>query len=255
MKRYCTALLSFLAVLAGTFFAPCHLASAAAVAPPDLGRCASIADSLRRLDCYDKLAKRSPGKNDKRSAEEERAQAEAARKQAESERLAREGEEKRKAEDQARKAAQDEIKAVDAAARAAVDAVRKLQTRVEVGVSYRDYPALVADAKYEVSKFSDSPASQKIPAVDLALSTSLKHYANALDVWNVKFRGRQMAYTFGRFEDPALFDLITREYEGMDRNQASTGIIYSVALAIIWSYASTSMREAESALKTYSAQR
>lgn len=255
MKRYCGVPVGILAILAGALLALCNLAAAAGTAPPDLGRCASIADSLRRLDCYDKVAKRSPSKNDKRRAEEEHAQAEAARKQAESEKLAKEEEEKRKAEDQARKAAQDEIKAVEATARSAIDAVRKLQTRVQVGVSYRDYPPLVSDAKYEIARFSDSAASKKIPDVDKALNAALKHYVTALEVWSVKFSRRGARDTFARFENPPLFDQITLDYEGMSRLNVDTGIIISGAISVIWVYASTSLSEAELALKIFLAQK
>lgn len=66
----------------------------------------------------------------------------------------------------------------------AIRALKKLETRTEVGVSYRDYPAVLSDAKFTVKMYLKEkiPIEDKKKASDIALA--LEYYEKALYFWS-----------------------------------------------------------------------
>ena len=48
-------------------------------------------------------------------------------------------------------------------AKEAFKALKKVEARVETGVSYKDYPQVIADAKAEVNMFLEGKEAKKIP--------------------------------------------------------------------------------------------
>jgi hypothetical protein len=137
-------------------------------------RCPPIKDSGKRLQCFDAAFK----------------QASIASQQAEAEKVTRAKEDFAKAEaargDKATKERGDAV----AAAKEALKGLKKLQVRVETGVSFKDYPTILSDARFEVRQFNDSTAAKQLPEVASAINSAIRHYERAKELWNYKFAGK-----------------------------------------------------------------
>lgn len=145
--------------------------------------CANIKDTVKRLECYDSQSKKGVKKSNKQGAidDEQRAAAQLATQ--EQDRL------KIEADKASAKAEQESAKA-EAAARDALKSIRRLQTKVQTGISYRDYSPALADAKLEVSMFVESSSGKKFPEFASLLSRAISHYEVANTLWKIKFTGR-----------------------------------------------------------------
>ncbi|MRS02273.1 hypothetical protein EG832_03435 [bacterium] len=67
----------------------------------------------------------------------------------------------------------------------AYKALKKVEARTEVGVSRRDYPEVIAEAKVAVNLFLESPESKGVPDLTQSLEKAMKHYADAKNLWDV----------------------------------------------------------------------
>lgn len=229
----------------------------------EIGRCAVLNDSLKRLACYDTLALRVTKSKDGGKAIRE-SQAEEAKQ------LQVEAQDRERAADLQRTAAAEQAKAsaelarkeqirvagltLAAKATSALQALKKMQTRVEAGVSYRDYPAVLADAKYAFSEFAESDAAGTLSEAVQFMRTSISHYERAADVWQVKFSGRgRVSEIFSRFENPALYDNLLSMYGSRMRTEAQVdqGLLYAGALPVIWSEARASTIKADDSIRLY----
>jgi hypothetical protein len=65
----------------------------------------------------------------------------------------------------------------------ALRALQKLQTRVEVGISYRDYAPALGDAKFEVGLFLKSPEAKEKEKLALLINKSMSAHHLALVIW------------------------------------------------------------------------
>jgi hypothetical protein len=74
-------------------------------------------------------------------------------------------------------------------AKEAVVAFKKLQNKIETGISYRDYSPAVADAKFPAKLFLESAEAKKEPDLAESLSKIANHYDSAIAVWEYKFSG------------------------------------------------------------------
>jgi hypothetical protein len=76
-------------------------------------------------------------------------------------------------------------------AKEALKELKKIEARTETGISYRDYPKVLADAKVEVNEFLESKEAKKKPQLAEHIKKALDYYLIAGDIWNIKFmRGR-----------------------------------------------------------------
>lgn len=201
---------------------------ASAAPQSDLSTCEAVRDARKRLACYDKVAKQTKSSAD----------AEAAQQHAEAERLAKEKEQA---------LAVEKAKALDAA-NVALKALRRFESRISAGISYRDYSAPLGEAEFEVREFIQSSAGKMLPDVVEALNKAVEHYMFAHDVWSVKFTGRGRAFEgMSRFEAPNIYDKLTGTYSLSPHRDA--GILYTAALPVIWIYASTEIARANLILK------
>lgn len=117
---------------------------------------------------------------------QEKIQAEEAEKQ----RLAQE--EARRAEEEKRiKEAIAAYRNVPQSARNALNAVKKVEARTEVSISYKDYPTVVGEAWADVKIFTESPEGKKLPEFSFLLVSAMGKYKFALDVWRVKVEDSQ----------------------------------------------------------------
>ena len=142
--------------------------------------CANIKDKVKRLECYDSQPKKGVKKGNKQGAidDEQRAAAQ----------LATQEQDKLKIEaDKASAKAEQELAKAEAAARDALKSIRRLQAKVQTGISYRDYSPALADAKLEVSMFVESSSGKKFPEFASLLSRAIGHYDVANNLWKIKF--------------------------------------------------------------------
>jgi hypothetical protein len=68
-------------------------------------------------------------------------------------------------------------------AKEAVRALQKLQARIEIGISYRDYSPALGDAKFEVNLYMQGREAKTKLELATSLSKVIDLYQAALDVW------------------------------------------------------------------------
>lgn len=75
-------------------------------------------------------------------------------------------------------------------AKEAVEALKKLESRVQVGISYNDYGPALGETHYKVKMFLESPNSNNNPALKKPIGKALEHYIYAKDIWGYKIEHR-----------------------------------------------------------------
>lgn len=80
-------------------------------------------------------------------------------------------------------------------AKEAIEALKKLESRVQVGISYKDYGPALGETHYKVKMFLESPDSKKNPMLTKSIGKALQHYKFANDIWGVKIaKGSDIIY-------------------------------------------------------------
>lgn len=69
----------------------------------------------------------------------------------------------------------------------AIVGLKKLDTQVDTGISYRDYSGALAEAKLPVRLFAEGPEAAANPEFVKSLLKSIEHYEFAKRVWDAKF--------------------------------------------------------------------
>jgi len=72
-------------------------------------------------------------------------------------------------------------------AKDALKSLKNIEARIEVGVSYQDYPQIVAEANREVNMFLDSNEAKKNPQLAKNIKMALDYYITAKEIWDIKF--------------------------------------------------------------------
>ncbi|MBM4300780.1 MAG: restriction endonuclease subunit S [Deltaproteobacteria bacterium] len=75
-------------------------------------------------------------------------------------------------------------------AKEAIEALKKLESRVQVGISYKDYGPALGETHYKVKHYLDSPESNKNPKLRNSIEKALNHYIYANNIWGYKFAGK-----------------------------------------------------------------
>lgn len=136
-------------------------------------------------------------------------------------------------------------------AKDAVIALKKFQTKVETGISYRDYAPALSEAKFPSKLYLESKDALENQELSMAIKNTIKHYEAALAVWGIKFSGRGVDDYIG--DDNPLFGIIQSEYPGglltrwgiMGTGKA---IVIDTVLPVIWQKASNELEIASSLL-------
>jgi peptidoglycan hydrolase CwlO-like protein len=71
-------------------------------------------------------------------------------------------------------------------AKEAVMALKKLQVRYQTGVSYKDYPTALADAKFPVQLYLESPEAESTPELSEALKNAISYLDKANEMVSLK---------------------------------------------------------------------
>ena len=211
----------------------------------DLARCASVKDSIKRLDCYDIAAKKIIKKNPQFRVEE--AQRAATLRIAEDEKQ-RQAVEAENASIVAKEKAKQET--AGQAAKDALKAARKLLSKTETGISYRDYSPALADAKLEISMFAESPAAKLYPDVTSLLLSAMAHFDLANTVWREKFAGGGRPYD--RLYNKALTNTLIATYPILSKVMSEGYIYINDALPFIWAAAGEDIQKAIIVMASYS---
>lgn len=72
-------------------------------------------------------------------------------------------------------------------AKDAIMALKKLEARVQAGISYREYGPALGEAKFPVNIFSESDDAKKYPELLDSVNKTMKHYEYAGKAWPIKF--------------------------------------------------------------------
>lgn len=73
-------------------------------------------------------------------------------------------------------------------AQAAIRAFIRLDARLEVGISYRDYVTELGELNFELKSFADSKDAARYPEIYTALYFALRYHLRAQEWWEGTFR-------------------------------------------------------------------
>lgn len=129
--------------------------------------------------------------------------------------------------------------------------IKRLQTRVETGVSYRDYPALISDPMFEVKNYIRENQPNEIKEFAKPALRAVAYYDIAGTIWGFKFAQRQVSnVTCEPYQESLIRDTLADKNIPIDTdvNAYCKGYVISVALRAAWEKASESIVEAENEL-------
>ena len=69
----------------------------------------------------------------------------------------------------------------------AFKSLKKVEAKIESGVSYQDYQQVIADTKHEVDMFLESSEANKNHQFAYHIKTSIDYYMTAENIWDIKF--------------------------------------------------------------------
>jgi hypothetical protein len=207
-------------VAAITICMSCMLSNMSMAAPVEqLKECQSIKDTKKRLACFDVASQVilavAAVEQSQKSDRDVRFQEQDA---------------KNRAEDEGRAQANRD----DGAAKEALAGLKRLDTTVSTGISYRDYPKALSDAKFTVRTFRESPVSARRPLFLSQIEAAIADYENAKALWDMKFigGGRPNRVVFTLFTDTHK---MLNSYSRIGQARESNGdIVIDTALSVIW---------------------
>jgi hypothetical protein len=65
----------------------------------------------------------------------------------------------------------------------AYKSLKKLESKIEIGINYKDYSTALGDINYEVKEFLESREAKKKPKLAESLERVMTHHKNAMTVW------------------------------------------------------------------------
>lgn len=127
------------------------------------------------------------------------------------------------------------------AAKEPIKALRRLQSRVQTGISYREYPSAVSDAKYEIDAYSRE-YSDKTPEYSKHLNNALIKYSDAIKAWNYKFEGRGVENLIWM---PGVVNAFKNKYPELNAAETTGGLRIDSVLQILWNLAGRDIESAQ----------
>lgn len=212
--------------------------SSAVFASPLAGlqECQSIKNSAKRAECFDKQTQIMVREENEKKQREEIERAEAERAKIEAEKLA---------------AAEAEKLKVISSAKEVIRSLRKFENRIETGISYRDYPSIFSEARFDVKSFSDSILASKIPEFNAHCLKAIENYSDAQAVWRQKITDSNRYSGDVIYTDWNLVDMVTSKYPATSAARNGRSMRASYAMQVIWAEASANIRKAEDALRKW----
>lgn len=121
-------------------------------------------------------------------------------------------------------------KPVPATAIEAINALKKLQARVEVGISYRDYSPALGEVKYAVDMFLTSQSAKDFPALVIEINKAFANFTMAGLIWDEKFKGDGIQDLL-KSNHPIVAEILKLNPD-LDKPAANGGIFYDDIVAI-----------------------
>jgi len=97
------------------------------------------------------------------------------------------------------------------------EALSKIESKIEVGVSYQAYKEALGDAHHSVKKFLDSPEAKKVPQFTEAIRKADMHFLTASEMWE-----RDIKKDWMISPDSSLGREIKKNYPGIKVEPART---------------------------------
>jgi hypothetical protein len=69
--------------------------------------------------------------------------------------------------------------------------LKQVEVKIDTGVSYQDYPQVLAKAQKEVNMFLDSDEAKKNTSVAKYIKAAINYYIIANKVWDIKFNCKE----------------------------------------------------------------
>lgn len=142
-------------------------------------------------------------------------------------------------------------------------ALKRIEAKCQIGISYRDYGSALGDAKYEVNMFLESEEGKAKPALTQAFGKVMNHYQLAGEFWRLKAsEGRDFAIVFmnsptDTFRSPRNQELLMRILNlypdakknikiggALEEDAFGTGLIFiDKLIEFIWKEASKELKQ------------
>jgi len=145
----------------------CFIKTTDAATITGLQECQSIKNTAKKAECFDKQTQKIIKEETERKQREEIAKVDAEKVAAEEKKIF---EDKKKIEK----------------AQKLLQVVRRFQTRVQTGVSYREYFTVLSDPKFEVQEYIRQSGAD-FPEFTKIISTAMDYYDAAGKIWGYKF--------------------------------------------------------------------
>jgi hypothetical protein len=78
-------------------------------------------------------------------------------------------------------------KSIPESAKNAVRALKKLEARIQAGISYRDYSPALGDAMFEVNMYNETDDAKELQDLTASINKVIQHYEYAGVMWKLKF--------------------------------------------------------------------
>jgi hypothetical protein len=140
----------------------------------------------------------------------------------------------------------------DSDAKGALNALKRLQSRTEVGITSRDYSVALGETNFAVKQFLDTDVSKDSADFDSSIREALKWYSAASEVWSAETQNPYAHPTSSTCRD-AMNSLCQDHPELVVTvsgfSHSEPGINYAVARDESWQFASFFVRNATHAMK------
>jgi len=133
------------------------------------------------------------------------------------------------------------ITAFAQSAKEAIYALKKLEARVQSGISYRDYSSALGEAKFPVNMFIESADAKKAPELTASINKAMAHYEFVGAIWNAKFSSDNPYLKGGFIEEGSSLGL--RIHELYPQAESEKNYYFADELfRIIWAEASKELK-------------
>jgi hypothetical protein len=133
-------------------------------------------------------------------------------------------------------------------ARDAIETMKKIGARVDIGISYKDYTAVLGEANYKIKPYLNEQDSNKNLKLKESIQKTWVHYVTANQVWEYQFvRGHSSTPSLLDRNsyiktDAQFIDLLIKSYpEVSQKIQDGRFLAFSDALVVIWKAAATEL--------------
>lgn len=128
-------------------------------------------------------------------------------------------------------------------ARAAVEKFAAINSRLDVGMNYRDYSSHVGELKVALDRFSQQPGATNLPIYE-TLKNAFKEYNFALEVWRYYIESDERNSFFPASSEYG--SALIQNYQVTIENIVGQEYIYlNTALAAVWGRANNYVKESQ----------